>query len=174
MQERKTLALRPNLVLGGIISIGLIICSFQGCSRDSSSSSIPSGSPPVSAPLPVFPLVVSANHRYLQDQNGVPFPILGRTAWFITSLPETDYKRFIDDTVAKGYNAIEFHVINHDRRGNHPPFGPNNTLPFTVKLDGSIWDGSLGGSNDQAPDLSQPSEVYWENVDALLTYAESK
>jgi len=110
----------------------------------------------------------------LQDQNGVPFPILGRTAWFITSLSETDYKRFIDDTVAKGFNAIEFHVINHDGRGNHPPFGFNNTLPFSKKLDGSTWDGSLGSNNDQAPDFSQPNEAYWANVDALLTYAESK
>ncbi len=163
-----------NLLSAGIISIGLIICSPPGCSRDSSSSSTSAVSQPVAAPLPVFPLVVSANHRYLQDQNGIPFPILGRTAWFITSLSETDYKLFIDDTVAKGHNAIELHVINHDARGNHPPFGSNNELPFTKKLDGSIWHGSLGNNNDQAPDFSQPNEAYWANVEALLTYAESK
>lgn len=167
-------ALGLNLFPAGIICLGLIICSFQGCSRDSSSPSRPTGSPLIATPLPTFPLVVSANHRYLQDQNGVPFPILGRTAWFITSLSEADYKLFIDDTVTKGYNAIEFHVINHDERGNHPPFGFNNTLPFTNKLDGSTWDGSLGSNNDQAPDFSQPKEAYWANVDALLTYAESK
>ncbi|MBS0180933.1 MAG: DUF4038 domain-containing protein [Nitrospira sp.] len=175
MKERKKLAFGLHLVVpAGIICIGFIICASQGCSGDSSSPSIPAGSPPVAAPLPVFPLTVSDNHRYLQDQNGVPFPILGRTAWFITSLSETDYKRFIDDTVAKGYNAIEFHVINHDGRGNHPPFGFDNTLPFTKKLDGSTWDGSLGSNNDQAPDFSQPNEAYWANVDAFLTYAESK
>ena len=33
-----------------------------------------------------------------------------------------DYRTFIDDTAARGYNAIELHVINHDPRGNHPPF----------------------------------------------------
>lgn len=174
MKERKTLALRLFLVLIGIICTGPIICGFQGCNGDSSPLSTPAGLPAVAAPLPAFPLAVSANHRYLQDQNGVPFPILGRTAWFITSLSETDYKIFIDDTVAKGYNAIEFHVINHDRRGNHPPFGFDNTLPFTKKIDGSTWDGSLGSNNDQAPDFSQPKEAYWVNVDGLLGYAESK
>lgn len=175
MKERKKLTLGRNLVPAGMICIGLITSSFQGCSRDSSSPTTPAVAPPVAAaPPPTFPLVHSANHRYLQDQNGVPFPILGRTAWFITSLSETEYKPFIDDTVAKGYNAIEFHVINHDGRGNHPPFGLNNILPFTKRLDGSTWDGSLGSNNDQAPDFSQPNEAYWVSVDALLSYAESK
>ncbi|MBX3347803.1 MAG: DUF4038 domain-containing protein [Nitrospira sp.] len=104
----------------------------------------------------------------------MPFPILGRTAWFITSLSEADYKLFVDDTVAKGYNAIEFHAINHDERGNHPPFGFNNSLPFTKKLDGSTWNGLLGRNNDQGPDFSQPNEAYWVNVDGLLSYAEVK
>ena len=37
-----------------------------------------------------FPVQYSADERYLVDQNGVPFPIMGRTAWFVTSLPVTD------------------------------------------------------------------------------------
>lgn len=117
--------------------------------------------------------VISANKRYLQDQNGNPFPILGRTAWFITSLSVADYKAFIDDTVAKGYNAIEFHVINHDSRGNNPPFAGNGSAPFSKALDGSAWSGSLAQGNG-TPDFSQPNETYWAYVDALLTYAESK
>jgi hypothetical protein len=127
-------------------------------------------------PSTAFPLVVSGDQRYLQDQKGVPFPILGRTAWFITSLSETDYKMFIDDTAAKGYNAIEFHVVNHDERGNHPPYDGNGALPFTKRLDGSPWLGHLGypDPNSQAPDFSQPNETYWTHVDGLLAYAESK
>src|SRR5258708_5894862 len=68
---------------------------------------------------PVFPVKYSVNKRYLVDQNNVPFPILGRTCWFITSLTVTDYRTFLDDTAARGYNAIEFHVLNHDPRGNN-------------------------------------------------------
>jgi hypothetical protein len=125
----------------------------------------------------LFPVIVSGNSRYLQDRNGMPFPILGRTAWFITSLSETDYKTFIDDSVAKGYNSIEFHVVNHDPRGNNEPFGGNGALPFTTRLDTSAWAGSLvygGNINTEAPDFSQPKEAYWTHVDALLSYAESK
>jgi hypothetical protein len=106
----------------------------------------------------------------------MPFPILGRTAWFVTSLQERDYKLFIDDTAGKGFNAIEFHVVNHDPRGNRPPFGGNGALPFAKRLDGSSWTGSLSYRDIgvEAPDFSQPNEAYWAHVDALLAYAESK
>ena len=90
-----------------------------------------------SAQSPVFPLKKSANSRYLVDQNNKPFPILGRTAWFVTSLSVNDYKTFISNTVSHGYNSIEFHVINHDPRGNHPPFSGNGEKPFLKRLDGS-------------------------------------
>src|SRR4029077_9250820 len=65
---------------------------------------------------PAFPVKYSGDKRYLVDQAGTPFPILGRTAWFVVSLPVIDYKTFIDDTVARGYTAIEFNVITHDPR----------------------------------------------------------
>jgi hypothetical protein len=166
-----------TLMLGLIVcALGLIVCGFQGCDGGSSSPSTTT-STPAAATFPAFPLMASGNQRYLQDQKGVPFPILGRTAWFITSLSETDYKMFIDDTVVKGYNAIEFHVVNHDARGNNPPFGGNGALPFTMRLDKSPWDGSLlygGDIINKAPDFSQPNETYWTHVDALLAYAESK
>lgn len=176
MKDRKKFGLELNLVLAGVICVGLIVCGLQGCKKDSSASSTPVASPTVGMPLPSFPLVASANHRYLQDQNRVPFPILGRTAWFITSLSETDYKRFIDDTVAKGFNAIEFHVINHDSRGNNPPFSGNIALPFVKRLDDSLWDGSLNymNINTGAPDFTQPNEAYWKHVDTILAYAGAK
>ena len=157
---------------GCTLILGLIICGILGCDGGSSSSSTPT----ISSAFPAFPNAVSGNQRYLQDQQGVPFPILGRTAWFITSLSETEFKTFINDTVTKGYNAIEFHVVNHDPRGNNPPFDGNGALPFTKRLDGSGWFGSLsyGNINNEAPDFSQPNETYWQHVDALLTYAGSK
>ena len=166
-----------TLILGLIVcTVGLIVCGFQGCSGGSSSPSTTTSSTPAATTLPVFPLVTSANHRYLQDQKGVPFPILGRTAWFITSLSEMEYKKFIDDTVAKGYNAIEFNAVNRWDAGNHPPFGGNGALPFTKRLDRSDWDGSLsyGNITTEAPDFSLTNEAYWTHVDAILAYAWSK
>lgn len=126
----------------------------------------------------VFPVRISSDKRYLEDQTGTPFPILGRTAWFITSLPEASYQFFLDDTVAKGFNAIEFHVINHWPRGESPPLNGRGDLPFLQKLDGNAWTGTLypnfGDIDLDAPDMTTPNEQYWAFVDALLAYAESK
>lgn len=41
-----------------------------------------------------FPLKISDDRRYLVDQNNKPFPILGRTAWFIVSQTVSGYKTF--------------------------------------------------------------------------------
>ena len=77
-----------------------------------------------------FPLRISDDKRYLVDQANKPFPILGRTAWFIISQPEEGYKKFIENTLAHGHNAIEFAVITHWPTGNHAPFNGEGELPF--------------------------------------------
>jgi hypothetical protein len=133
------------------------------------------GGPPPPPPPVAFPLSASANRRYLQDSNGTPFPIFGRTAWFLTSLSSNEYQAFVDDSTSKGYDAVEFHVVNHDARGNNPPWSGNRELPFSRRLDGSAWDGSLsyGNPDTDAPDFTQPNEAYWSHVDGLLAYLES-
>jgi hypothetical protein len=141
----------------------------------------PTTNPPTSTPPltgSVFPLSLSSDRRYLVDGTGTPFPIMGRTAWFITSLTPADYGTFIDDTVAKGYNSIEFHVINHDGRGNNPPFNGAGELPFLKNLDGGTYTGILadhsGYSSGLAPDFTTPNPAFWSYVDGLLDYAEAK
>jgi hypothetical protein len=130
----------------------------------------------VSSTTSIFPIKLSTNSRTLLDNNNNPFPILGRTAWFLSSLSVADYKTFIDDSVAKGYNSIEIHVINHDPRGNNEPYAGNGSLPFTNKLNGTTWSGALTYSNinTDAPDLTTPNETYWSHIDSLLAYADSK
>ena len=125
---------------------------------------------------PAFPVKYGADKRYLVDQNGVPFPIMGRTAWFVTSLPAADYRLFVDDTVARGFNAIEFSAHSDDSRGNHPPFNGNGDIPFLRRLNGTDWNGALsyGNITSEAPDFTTPNEAYWSFVDALLAYCESK
>ena len=125
-----------------------------------------------SAPAaPVFPVKYSANNRYLVDQNGTPFPIMGRTAWCLTALSAGDSHTFIDDTAARGYSAVELQAVTHDPRGDNPPFNGNGDLPFLKRLDGTAWNGSLSGS---APDFTTPNEAYWSFVDGFLSYCESK
>ena len=130
----------------------------------------------VAQAAPVFPVKYSADRRYLTDQNGAPFAIMGRTAWFVTSLTLTGYRTFIDDTVSRGYSAIEMHVVNHDPRGNTPPFNGNGDRPFLNRLNGTSWNGALsyGNINSEGPDFTSPNEAYWSFVDGLLAYCESK
>ena len=64
-----------------------------------------------------------------------------------------EYIRFLDDTIAKGFNAIEMNVLMHDSQANNPPFaGGNGAAPFLRQLDGESWSGAL---NTTAPDASK-------------------
>ena len=123
-----------------------------------------------------FPVKPAADKRTLVDQNGVAFPILGRTAWFITSLAASDQQVFLADTLNRGFNAIEFHVLNHDARGNNPPFDANGQAPFLKRLDGADWNGALtyANINTEAPDFTTPNPAYWAGVDNLLASCESQ
>ena len=126
---------------------------------------------------PVFPVQYSANKRYLVDQTGAPFPIMGRASWFVLSLTVADYRTFINDTAARDYTAMELLAISHDPRGNRPPFNGNGDRPFLNRLDGNAWNGSLAGYGNvkvDAPDFTTPNEAYWRFVDGFLAYAESK
>lgn len=164
------LASRARPVRRGLALALLLLTACSGGGGGDSSSASGTGA--------VFPVDLSSDRRYLVDQQGEPFPILGRTAWFITALSESSYQTFIDDTVAKGFNAIEFHVVNHSPLGESPPFNGRGELPFLKQLDGNAWSGTLypyySDIDLEAPDVTTPNEPYWQFVDALLAYAESK
>src|SRR5215510_6602594 len=90
-----------------------------------------------------FPLRPSENGRFLVDAGGRPFPILGRTAWFMALLSTADAAVFLDDTRARGFNAVELALIGHDPRGRHVPFDDRGAAPFLRRLDGQPWAGGL-------------------------------
>ncbi|MFI5187722.1 MAG: DUF4038 domain-containing protein [Chitinophagales bacterium] len=124
----------------------------------------------------VFPVTISSNKHYLVDQNNKPFPILGRTAWFIISQPDSGYKKFLDNTISHGHNAIEMSVITHWAMGNHAPFNAHGDAPFLKRLNGSDWDGKLTYTDikTEGPNLLTPNENYWKHIDELLSDCESK
>ncbi|MBL7697118.1 MAG: DUF4038 domain-containing protein [Chitinophagaceae bacterium] len=123
-----------------------------------------------------YPIKHSTNGRYLVDQNDKPFPILGRTAWFVMSQPTAKYRKFIDNTVSHGYNSIEMSVLTHDARAEHPPFNGNGYAPFLKTLGGADWNGSLiyTDTAKQAPDITTPNEPFWRHIDSLLDYCMMK
>ena len=121
----------------------------------------------------VFPLRISADKRYLQDQHGKPFPILGRTAWCIISQSVSGQHAFIEHTKSFGYNAIEMSAICHWRLGNNNPFSGKGNLPFLKKLDGTDWKDSLDyKAGNHSPDFSTPNEAYWKYLDDFISYCE--
>ena len=79
-------------------------------------------SPKTSSPsAPVYPVKVSANHRYLVDQNNVPFLIVGDTPQgLISRLNEKEIDDFLADRQAHGFNTMGWIDVALCRPGLHP------------------------------------------------------
>lgn len=118
----------------------------------------------------IFPLSAAAGGRFLQDGEGNPFPILGRTAWNIVSLPAADAATFIADSVSKGYDAFEFAALWRDSRAANVPFDGDGDAPFLKTLGGADWDGNLSYSDIDVdgPDFSTPNPAFWNAVAGLV------
>ena len=84
---------------------------------------LPLGCARVSA-APAFPLKVSDNKRYLVDQQGRPFFVMGDTPWFIQKQKIEDVRMLMDDRIAKGFNTLflelldDAHIPPIDAQGN--------------------------------------------------------
>src|SRR5215469_16075915 len=151
--------MRRRFVLPGILALALV--------RAVSSQS---------APAPAFPLRASADARYLVDKSGAAFPMLGRASWAVVGATLTDRQTLLNDTVSKGFTAIEVGIPWRHPRGINVPKDGNGDLPFLKRLDGSAWTGALSYSNinNEAPDFTTPNPAYWAYVDSFLAYCASK
>ena len=169
--------IRRRFVLLGVVAIAA--CTGGGGEGDSPATSAIASRPRQSAAssTPVaFPVSSVPGVRHLVDAAGRPFGLRGRTAWYVLSRSAEEYARFLDDTRAKGFNAIEIKAITHDPDANNPPFAGNGAAPFLKRLDGGKWLGSLRYSRirTQAPDFTTPNETYWSFVDAFLDACQAR
>ena len=123
-----------------------------------------------------FPITASPTGRYLVDADGRPFPILGRALWYALSLNAADRSTVLDDTAAKGFNAVEIKAIGHDSRNPTVPQTGNGALPFTNRLDGGTWSGALTYTTigNEAPDFATPNSTYWTWVDTFLNECQAR
>ncbi len=170
-KSRRGLALVLGVTACAALAYSSLVPSADAADSARSPAAPMSGRTALGVPGPVvFPLVTSADRRYLQDQNGQPFPILGRVSFSLASLNVSDYQTYLDDTAAKGFNAIELMLIN--RSGNNAPFDANGQLPFVNLLDGTAWNGSMASGVN--PDFTTPNETYWQHIDGILDYARQK
>jgi len=118
----------------------------------------------------VFPLHQSSNSRYLEDANGVPFPILGRASWGIIGLSPTAYRAALAEATSKGFNAIEFRAPNGSQQDCCLPRDGAGNLPFLSKIGGGAYTGSFS----EAPDFTTPNEAYWSYLDTFIDYCASQ
>lgn len=120
-----------------------------------------------------FPL--AAAQRYLTDSRGDAYPLLVRTLWCMPSLTRAECTALLADTAARGFTAIEFFL--HHVGGNSPaPFDGEGNAPFSQRLDGRPWDGSLayGDAATEAPDFTHPNAPYWANIDDIVASAAAR
>ena len=116
--------------------------------------------PAAAAPQPLGRLQVSANHRYLQTEDGRPFFYLGDTAWeLFHRLDREEADRYLEDRAKKGFTVIQAVALAELDGLNDP-----NSYGFRPLVD-----------NDPArPDIREgPDNDYWDQVDYIIDKAAS-
>ena len=114
-----------------------------------------------------YPLKLSQNHRYLVDQNGRPFLMVGDTPQGLMGrLTEQDAEYYFADREARGFNALGW--IDVMCAGNDYPTNKEATTPDGLKP----FDGFVSGGVDFTHyDLSKPDEAYFRRLDHILQLA---
>ena len=63
---------------------------------------------------PIFPLKASEDGRYLVDQKGTPFLVVGDSPWSLIVQPsEKDIDRYLDDRAKRSFNSVVVNLIEH-------------------------------------------------------------
>ncbi len=107
----------------------------------------------------VFPLAVSSNGHYLEDQEGVPFFVHGDTPWSLThNLTFEEAVAYLDDRRTRGFNSLI--VSAPDAYG---PDGQHDYPPDRYGHQPFLDD-----------DLTRPDESYWEHVDRVVEKTEEE
>ncbi len=98
-----------------------------------------------------YPLKVSADGRYLVDQDGVPFLLVGDSPWsLIVGMTKSEVEWYLADRKSRGFNAILVNLID-------TIVGPANregVRPFRI-----------------AGNFSTPNEAYFSHVDWVIRKA---
>jgi hypothetical protein len=81
---------------------------------------------------PAYPVKISANHRYLVDQNNRPFLIQGDAPWsLIVGLDKPDVDIYLRNRQARGFNTLMVNLLEH-KFAKHAPNNVFGEGPFTT------------------------------------------
>jgi hypothetical protein len=110
-----------------------------------------------------LPIKRSANQRYLVDQNGTPFLMLGDSPQsMIANLSPSDMTTYMADRQSHGFNTILVDaLVTTYTGGNASGTAFDGTSPFT------------SGSSPANYDLSTPNPAYFSELDSLVSTAAS-
>jgi hypothetical protein len=103
---------------------------------------------------PIYPVKISANHRYLVDQNQTPYLIQGEAAWeLIVNLNDAAVEQYLRNRKEKGFNSVIVNLIEH-RFSKKPPLNAAGDAPFTTP-----------------GDFTTPNEKYFAHADWVIRKA---
>ena len=107
-------------------------------------------------PVVAYPLKISASHRYLIDQNGIPFMIVGDSPQaLIGNVSLLKAKEYISNRAKYGINALWINLICNAGTGcNAAGTTFDGVAPFTT-----------------AGDLSTPNPAYFDRADEVIRLA---
>lgn len=117
---------------------------------------LPTAAPKAASDAPAVNLLlkVSSNHRYLTDQKGRPFPVVGDSPWsLIAQLDESDIEWYLRDRQNKGFNSIIVNLIEH-KFSTNPPRTRAGLAPFI-----------------KTGDFSTPNEAYFAFAHKMIQKA---
>jgi hypothetical protein len=114
----------------------------------------------------VLPLKASANGRYLVDQNGTPFLLMGDSAWgMMQTLASSSFSTYMSARQSQKFNAVLVDVICGFCEGFSNPGGSgaaeDGTRPFTT------------GTTFATYDISTPNASYFSQVDSMVNLAKT-
>jgi hypothetical protein len=113
------------------------------------------------SPELVLPLKASSNNRYLVDQNGTPFFIMGDAPQsLVGNLSSGDMATYMADRESLGFNAMWVNLLCASYTG--------------CNSNGTTYDGLApfsGGSNPSNYDLARPNSAYFSRVDSMVNMA---
>ena len=144
----------------------VIVLAWLGLSAAGEQASPARAGTSVASPV-AYPLKVSANGRYLVDQNNIPFLIIGDGPHaLIAMLSTADAATYFDDRKAHGFNAVWINMLvaspaYYDSRDDGSTY--DGIRPFTSYVS--------GGTDTAHYDLTKPNQAYFARVGQMLALA---
>ncbi len=131
------------------------VSAFDAANNESAQSAIASGTT-LAGPAFAFPKSVSSNHRYLLDQNGNPYMVVGDSPHSLgVNLSEAQMDQYFANRQAHGVNSAWIQVLCNTYAGG--------------RADGSTYDGIIPFTTPN--DFSTPNQAYFNRLVDMVNIA---